>query len=222
MLELCFGALLVEQAFADFVVELTDKVDAHGIQNLVVRTVYRDNKDRIFRGDINFNGSTWRDWVMIDWGDDGVLPNKIWGFVDLRQLNPENDIHCGGLYRIEPGLYAIVESGEVIRSRKRPNRSEIFVHVSKTVASTTGNRVQGLKFYLADVGAFDESLVVVPDLGGRCNSYLLLRGRDKWAEDFGRWIGRDYEKFPDFTESNETNYEEESEEEEEECEEESA
>jgi hypothetical protein len=35
--------------------------------------------------------SVWRDWVMINWGEHGVLPNCIWGFFDLRKL-PNNNL----------------------------------------------------------------------------------------------------------------------------------
>ena len=30
-----------------------------------------------------YNNEVWRDWVMVNWEGDGLLPARIWGFVDL-------------------------------------------------------------------------------------------------------------------------------------------
>jgi hypothetical protein len=47
---------------------------------------------------------------MVDWGDDGLLPNKIYGFVDCRELPHNFRLNYGGLDYVDPGIYAIVES----------------------------------------------------------------------------------------------------------------
>jgi len=51
----------------------------------------------IFRGAFDHREHIWRDWVVVDWGRDGKLPNKVWGFVDLRQLPGSMQVNYGGL-----------------------------------------------------------------------------------------------------------------------------
>jgi hypothetical protein len=54
---------------------------------------------------------------MVDWGDDGVLPNKIYGFVDCRELPSNFRLNYGGLDYVDPGIYAIVESATAVSRR---------------------------------------------------------------------------------------------------------
>jgi len=56
------------------------------------------------------------------------------------------------------------------------------------------------QFYLADVEAFVEPIAVIPDVGGNINSYLQLRRRCYWREDFIKWLKRPYEEWKDFEE----------------------
>ena len=72
---------------------------------------------------------------------------------------------------------------------------------------------------MADVEAFTESLVVVPDIGGAANSYLLMTPRCKWAENFEKWLQQPYEKMEVLLDDSEYEEEEDSEESEEEGEE---
>jgi hypothetical protein len=47
--------------------------------------------------------------------------------------------------------------------------------------------VTELKFYLADVEAFVEP-VVIPDIGGAANEYFVVKNRDAWKQDFEEWL----------------------------------
>ena len=90
----------------------------------------------IFRGAPMHSGPVWRDWVVIDWGEDGVLPCKIWGFVDLRGISEqETDANIGGLNQVSPGIYGIAESANPIR---RERFSEIFVEFTKKTVQMQG------------------------------------------------------------------------------------
>jgi hypothetical protein len=40
--------------------------------------------------------------------------------------------------------------------------------------------------------------VVVPDINGPANRYIVLKERSMWKEDFAKWLARDYDKFPNF------------------------
>ena len=49
---------------------------------------------------------------------------------------------------------------------------------------TVVNRV----FYLADTDAFYDPCCVIPDIGGPCNRYFVVKPRNEWAELFIRWV----------------------------------
>ena len=133
---------------------------------------------------------------MVDWDGYGKLPNKVWGFVDLSCLPEDNEINFGGLSPIPPGIYAIVESSQFATGKNNNLKSSLFRRILKDVHSIHGNRVTGLQFYLADVEAFDETVVVIPDIGGPPNGYFVVNTRDKWAEDFEKWLAKPYKTIP--------------------------
>jgi hypothetical protein len=43
------------------------------------------------------------------------------------------------------------------------------------------------KFYVVDVDAFMDPLVVIPDIGTP-DQYLMMKPRAEWADDFVSWI----------------------------------
>ncbi len=102
---------------------------------------------------------------------------------------------CGRLSGISQGIYAIVENAEVEAQNTGQYKSQIFTYITKEVAEIEDNRVKKLRFYLADVEAFDEPIVVVPNIGGPGNSYLMMSPRLQWAEDFGKWLEKKHEIF---------------------------
>ena len=136
---------------------------------------------------------------MVDWGDDGVLPNKIWGFVDLSELPENSGVSYGGLSDIGPGFYAIVESAE-FDAHKSGSESELIVPITKEVGKvgrdprTHKKVVTKLRYYLADVEAFVEPMVVVPDIGGKPNGYFHIKSRYLWRELFVKWLEEPHEE----------------------------
>jgi hypothetical protein len=147
---------------------------------------------------------------MVDWEGYDPMPNKLWGFLDLSSIPEDNDIEYGGLLTLEPGVYAIVESSEVDESRADELQSEIFVPITTEVGEIRDNRVRKLKYYLAPVRAFMGPAIVIPDIGGRPNGYLMLKPRETWRKDFDKWLATKYEQFDDFEEDpDQTDYEEE-------------
>ena len=74
------------------------------------------------------------------------------------------------------------------KGQEPPRPSEMFKHIRLEAASYDA---QGLpaerKFYLVDVETFKQPLVVIPNQGTKCD-YLMMTPKDKWAEDFKRWI----------------------------------
>ena len=199
--------LTVEEDFTYFVAKLTKQTDPFLPVPALVRTevVHKGNR---YHGSCDYQGGVWRDWVRVEWEGHGQLPNKIWGFVDLSAIRPNNNLECGGLFNITPGIYAIVESAEEKRPKNGEYKSQLFTFVTKEVGRMQDNRVQNTQFYLADVDAFVEQLIVVPDIGGAGNSYLLVSPRSQWANDFEKWLQKPYEKMEPLLDSDEEDSEE--------------
>ncbi len=186
--------LIMEQQFVDFVDGLK-RIVGNNIPGFCVRTEHKRN-NVIFRASTLFRGKVWRDWVMVDWGEEGVLPCQIWGFVDLRALSPE--FHANyGYADLQPEIYAIVESASVLTGHTDGPNSELFVPLVKQVGGFTHDRVSHFCFYLAEVESFVKPVVVVPNIGGETNHYLMLKDREDWKLDFMDWLEDKEEIFED-------------------------
>jgi hypothetical protein len=175
-------SILIENDFSTFVGGLEQAVGAH-IDSVPVYTMHKRG-GQIFRSNTEVWGGVWRDWVIVDWGLDGKLPCKLWGFVDLRELPLNTGISYGGLEAIDPGRYAIVESTTI----NADDAGQFFRRIHTDVGGMNGNRVRNLRFYLADVEAFEDGAVVVPDIDGEANSYLWVAPPSQWASMFEDWL----------------------------------
>jgi len=140
--------------------------------------------------------NVWHDWVVVDWTGWGKLPNRIWGFVDLRALPTTSHINYGGLRNVQPNIYAIVESTSLVEQPnpdkvsafKGPLNTDLFRAITTEVGAMERGFVTKLKFYLADVDAIVGPAVVVPDIGGANNGYWWIRGKKSWHEYFIKWL----------------------------------
>jgi len=139
----------------------------------------------------NYRGTgPWNDWVLIDWGREGILPANIHCFIDLESYdNPTTRIEYGGIW-LKSGTYAVVETSNYEEEDEECRNSEIFVPILKEVASLndSGNKVLQRKFYLADVEAFNDVACVVPDIGGPPNRYFFVHKRSFWPDLFIKWV----------------------------------
>jgi hypothetical protein len=182
------NGLVVETEFVNFVAGLQDEVG----DSLTVETVRSHHKRQgeLFRGHMNYRGSVWRDWVMVDWGDDGNVPARVWGFVDLTGLadSTEDSISYGGIEDVTPGAYAMVEYADYLDNSEEEDSSSIFVPLVKKVGRIHHNAVTKLSFWLVDVESFLAPITLVPDIGGAPNAYFLVKSRLQWREDFEEWL----------------------------------
>jgi hypothetical protein len=179
--------MFAEGCYVKFVARLTRRLEGILPGKLTVLTEHK-RKGTIFRAHMKYRGGVWRDWVNVNWGDDGILPNKLWGFVDLRALPANNNVHFGGLENIKPGVYGIVESAAYVDNAFADQRSEIFIPIRKEVKRMVNGTVNKLQFYLADTDAFVEPVCVVPDIGGGVTDYFAVKSRVQWKEDFEDWL----------------------------------
>ena len=91
----------------------------------------------------------------------------------------------GGLTRVTPGYYAVVECGEHVQNDNL--NAEIFTAIEKEVMPI-GDSTFGHKHYLAEVDAFVSTAAVTPNLGGKQNAYFELQQRSIWKCDFKKWL----------------------------------
>lgn len=194
-----FDKVTVEEDFIKFLVRLQSKVE-DWVSDMVIRSTHR-RKGIIFRSTPMHMGASWRDWVLVNWGEDGKLPAKIWGFVDLSVLPEDNEINIGGYNGVSPAIYAIVESSQYETDPNVLARSTLLTPLTKEVGQVNARGVTKLKFYLADVEAFEDPITVVPDIGGKPNAYFELKDRHDWPQSFVSWLRRPREDIPDFGES---------------------
>jgi len=183
---------MVEETLISFVAGLQEVVSDH-YDEVLLRTMHQRN-GQIFRADTTYRGRVWRDWVFVDWGNYGIVPNKIWGFVDLTMLPQNSGLNYGGIHNLPPGIYGIVENATATYDEDDEDcdDSELVQRIQTEVHKVNG-KVHDLVFYLADVEAFHSPAIVVPDIGGPENGYLVLKNRPEWNELFQVWLDSPHE-----------------------------
>ena len=181
---------LLEKDLVDFIGNLQNSVHDY-LSHMTLRS-YHKRMGHIFRGQSWYRGAVWRDWALVDWGEEGQLPNKLYGFVDLRQLPDGTGLQYAEIL-LQPTIYAVVEIGFFIEDEEKKSLSEIFVPITKQVDEHTGDTVGPMTFYLADVETILKPIAVVPDLGGRTNDYFLVKEREEWREDFVEFLEREFD-----------------------------
>ena len=156
---------------------------------LDIRTEHKRD-GHVFRGHPQYRQQgMWNDWAIIDWGLDGKLPGEIWCFVDLSKLAEGVSVEFGGI-RIQKGVYAVIESSNYITDEDEIGLSDIFIPIIKEVETLDGDGfVTKRRFYLADVEAIVDTVVVIPDIGSnpKCK-YFQVKSRAKWSEEFVKWV----------------------------------
>ena len=177
--------IAIEKDLIDFMGGLNLAV-SHHVSSVTMQTLHR-RKGQIFRADNNYRDTVWRDWALIDWGNEGKLPNKLWGFVDLSALPDSCRVTYGGV-RLYSGNFAIVENASFLEDEMEVELSEIFVPIEKHLAVSTENTSARLQLYLADVEAIVEPIAVVPDIGGPSNRYFYVKDREEWRKDFEEFL----------------------------------
>ena len=175
------------QELETFLVELASDLGSD-VTSLDLFTEHK-RFDQKFRGSPHYRGKPWRDWAMIDWGNDVTLPGQIWIFVDLQQI-PLERCH-------EPGVYAVIESANPNPDKAEQDLSQIFEPFLKE-RKKNGRDLETRQFYLVPVASFDSPICLIPDHGNtNPAAYLKLTPRKDWAAQFSVWLGLEHSKeFP--------------------------
>lgn len=69
--------------------------------------------------------------------------------------------------------------------------------IGTEVEAFTNGHVTAMRFYLADVSAFDRSTIVLPNIGGPNNAYFWLKSRQEWAKLFSDWLKEPLDLMPE-------------------------
>ena len=152
----------------------------------------------IFRGHPNYRGSgPWRDWVLVDWGDYGAKPCRIWSFVKLRHMPTGRDaLEYGGIV-LQDDVYAVVEYAEYEEQDKereeqdKEREEELHTDLFRPLLlemRVVGPETYKRQFYLASTQAFVEPIAVVPDIGGLRNRHVQCKPRREWSNLFVDWL----------------------------------
>ena len=105
--------LTLDQDFLSFVHLLEEALGAD--QGEIKVCAEHTRGGQIFRAHSNFrNKGAWQDWVNIDWGDDGVFPSQIWGFIEITKLEEDVIFNLPSVIsdgsEVHNGTWAIIES----------------------------------------------------------------------------------------------------------------
>jgi hypothetical protein len=151
----------------------------------------------VFRSHPNFRKKgPWRDWAMVRWGGGhSELPAKIWGFIKITNLEKHTERklpkQLWGGSAVSNGTFAIIESTTWTGPL---DADAIFREVRLDVEEKANDgTIMKRKFYLVDVEAFTEPLVVMENQGSK-DSYFVMTSRSKWADQFIAWIQKPHEK----------------------------
>ena len=188
----------------DFLLELQDLLKDHLIdEHLMICTAHQRGTD-IFYGHPNYRGEgPWKDWALVDWGQEGVLPCHIWCFVVLPELpSGSNSLEYGGI-RLKKGVYAVTECAQY--DETAANESDLFVPLQLiTEGLDEDGEVIGRSFFLSDTDAIVAPCCVVPDIGGQTNAYFQVKNRNQWAKEFIDWLEQPHrDDYMDWTDEDE-------------------
>jgi hypothetical protein len=141
--------------------------------------------NQIFRASPYFLDKPWRDWAMIDWGNNNILPGQIWIFVDLTEIQDSPTY--------EPGIYAVIESADANMDENEIAMTELFVPYTKETDGVDENGKIKRKFYLVDVEAIHSPTIVIPDLGNENPAaYLRMVPKTEWTQQFITWLASEH------------------------------
>ena len=145
--------------------------------------------------------------MKVDWGENQVLPAMIWCFVDLTKLQEEIVFDHQPLSK---GVYAVVETADYDDEDPETLESDLFNPIRIDVDGMDDGITTVRRFFFADVEAFVEPIVVVPNIGGEAdNMYLEVAPRQEWAEDFEMWLKSNQDDTIEFTDDEESGNDEE-------------
>ena len=176
-----------------FLVGLQDLVIDHIPQKELPVLTLHERGDLKFYGIPNYQGTgPWKDWALVDWGQEGVLPVHIWCFVDLDDMPGGRDrIEYGGVH-LKDGVHAVVECASYSTNYEEICMSDLFTPVLLEADGVDENGIVKRKFYLADVEAIKGPCAIIPDISDSKDpeklSFFQVKSRPDWSKTFIAWL----------------------------------
>ena len=135
--------------------------------------------------------------MSVDWGRAGLFPSQIWGFFEVKCLDEGQSLRLPHYLSdgadVYNGTFAIIESAEYMDNNESDSLfRDIKLEANEKLPDGT---VRKRKFYIVDVEAFKDPLVVIPNLGTR-DRYLEMIARTKWSGLCRSWILAPHEPIP--------------------------
>ena len=177
----------------EFMNHLQDKVINHIPWNELQVYTEHHRDDVKWHGHPNYRGNgLWTDWAHVDWGQEGVLPCRIWCFLELRKMPIGAAKLSHGGIQLMDGVYAVVECSDYSQEIEEVVQSDLFTPLTLKLADDDIQKGDSptRQFYLADVDAFKGPCCVIPDIGGHPSSYFLVKNRLAWAKEFIAWLNQ--------------------------------
>lgn len=179
-------ALEWDNDLVSFLFELQKKL---AIEKLEIRGQHK-REGMTFRGHPDYREKPWRDYAMIDWGEDSQLPGQIWCFVVIQSIKRGQKPIKHGDVTVGNETYAVIECLYPDERDSEKKKSDLFLPMNKQVRQFANKDVGWRrKFLLADVEAITRPLVVVPNIGGKKGvEYFVVKQRQEWVGIFKKWL----------------------------------
>ena len=186
------------------------------LDSLTILTEHKRN-DIMFRATPLYRGKPWRDWVMVNWGADGIIPAQLWCFLDFTDLEHKPKFEANGVRVNNRSVYAVIESAptEAVpekppqeeennnkkRKGKKRNKEKEKEILTSCLVLPLRKEVMSLdplirKFYLVPVDAIEDPAVVVPDVGGPSNAFFRILPKSEWLSLFEAFLKQPHEEIP--------------------------
>jgi hypothetical protein len=182
-----------DEAFLAYCLVIQEEIAQH-VEGFVIPICAEHKRGGImFRLHPKYCGKgPWRDFVMIAW-DSGDFSAQIWGYLDLSALPPTLSVPLSEGIHVQQGVWAVIESYNYVTVTSDERASEIFKPIILDTHDVGDDGVPGVpdtsvhKYYFVDVSSFLRPLVVIPNIGMKCE-YLMMTPKVQWGEDFQSWL----------------------------------
>ena len=160
-------------------------------------TSFTDEDGNNYRAHPFYDGKAWNNYAMVEWeGLDQHEPVFIHAFVDLSGL-PERDtidIISNGQMELEPGLYAVAHSFDVVDESDHDTPNTLIGHYTPHFHSPNDRRPT---LFLVDVESIRSPILGIPDIPfgtkpprHKQHYLFLIRRKAEWPRAWDSLINR--------------------------------
>ena len=173
--------------FAMKVCKFFVQADDDGAKRISCYTEHKRN-GLMFRAHPNYRGTgKWFDFALFQYlddnGDNYLCPGRIEFFLDLGEVNVDDELALARMERVRDLTCRVCLSGSgqyaVIRSFKKP--PDELRHANRMVSRILQRAEFDSGFYLVNLDQIYEPCFSVEDLGGSDDEYFILKPKRDWG-----------------------------------------